>query len=771
MAPIVPDFVQMAVVQHGVETSSATLQLPNGPSTLSFSKDDFARADFKVDEFIAKHRRSGIPLETLKVDLGLYLEVLEVAMYDLINRDYQDFVSLSSNLVGLDAAIEDLANPLDTLRQDVAEIQGKMRETLQMMNEVVTERNTLREKRVLMERFLAIDDSIHRLQSLLGPTGQQNSDDVLEEAAHKWVFLQTLLRNDAMEMSSLPFVRERRASVDLIGASLIKKTAALFGGGLDRDDIPAMRQAMRIYLILDKTSLAEELFREKKVRSQLALIVDGCTKGKTAPTSEILTALYAQILEFVPSCLASVKEVITSTDSRAGNDNLLRGYDFMCGSIWPEIAHQLMSKVNNLFSPGNPDAFHANFTVTLSFLSRLEGLCTSQASVERLRNHKSHVNFLSKWNLTVYFQIRFQEIAGTFETSLLEGWKYSDDKDAQGKLKGTSVMLACLNVCWVHSVYLDPLLPKFWKMTLQLLSRYSQWMEELRSALELDGSISSKETTPISDEKSSSTVGISGDVPAGLSSAQTILSSSSSSPSTLTPEVKLGLIVDLMSDVDSICASLPLLFDSWIWPRARLAGGDAAEDALRDCLDAACQKIRAKLEPFVEFIIGVLIQQSSSLVKQVNDIPRKYRKTNREVPSKASPYVAAMLDPLKNFVAKDIKEETVEREIVGRVLAQISQVYLRHTSDVLTSVQKMEESLKRLKKARGGAAAAAASSELAVSDDDKIRLQIALDVKSFQSLLETCFRFDAEELQHFVELRALVVEATAGLTELVAVRV
>ena len=75
----------------------------------------------------------------------------------------------------------------------------------------------------------------------------------------------------------------------------------------------------------------------------------------------------------------------------------------------------------------------------------------------------------------------------------------------QGKLKGTSVMLACLNVCWVHSVYLDPLLPKFWKMTLQLLSRYSQWMEELRSALELDGSISSEETTPISDEKSSST--------------------------------------------------------------------------------------------------------------------------------------------------------------------------------------------------------------------------------------------------------------------------
>ena len=128
-----------------------------------------------------------------------------------------------------------------------------------------------------------------------------------------------------------------------------------------------------------------------------------------------------------------------------------------------------------------------------------------------------------------------------------------------------------------------------------------------------------------------------------------------------------------------------------------------------------------------------------------------------------------MLEPLKSFVAKDLKEESVEREIVTRVLTQISGVYLRHTTDVLTSVQKMEESLKRLKKARGGAAAAASgAAEAAVSDDDKIRLQLALDVKSFKAQLDSSFRFEAEKLEHFVELRTLVVEATAGLMEFVA---
>ena len=109
-----------------------TVFTSSGPSTLSFDKDDFAHPDYKVDEFIAKHRRAGVPLETLKEDLSLYLEVLETAMYDLINRDYQDFVSLSSNLVGLDTAIEDLSNPLNVLKQDVSNIQNKMRETLQV---------------------------------------------------------------------------------------------------------------------------------------------------------------------------------------------------------------------------------------------------------------------------------------------------------------------------------------------------------------------------------------------------------------------------------------------------------------------------------------------------------------------------------------------------------------------------------------------------------------------------------------------------------------
>lgn len=57
--------------------------------------------------------------------------------------------------------------------------------------------------------------------------------------------------------------------------------------------------------------------------------------------------------------------------------------------------------------------------------------------------------------------------------------------------------------------------------------------------------------------------------------------------------------------------------------------------------------------------------------------------------------------------------------------------YYETVSDVLSSVKKMEESLKRLKQARRTAALNPVGTNGGMSDDDKIRLQLALDVEYF----------------------------------------
>ena len=75
-------------------------ELPSHPELLCFSEyiEDFLDKNFQVDEFIGKCRRK-VSVECLRQDLDSYYRTLKSSMVELINKDYADFVSLSSNLV------------------------------------------------------------------------------------------------------------------------------------------------------------------------------------------------------------------------------------------------------------------------------------------------------------------------------------------------------------------------------------------------------------------------------------------------------------------------------------------------------------------------------------------------------------------------------------------------------------------------------------------------------------------------------------------------
>jgi len=47
------------------------------------------------------------------------------------------------------------------------------------------------------------------------------------------------------------------------------------------------------------------------------------------------------------------------------------------------------------------------YTTSIEFVEKFERECGSQASVKRLRTHPSYNIFMAKWNLPVYFQIRW----------------------------------------------------------------------------------------------------------------------------------------------------------------------------------------------------------------------------------------------------------------------------------------------------------------------------------------------------------------------------
>lgn len=104
----------------------------------------YLQDNFDVDHFVSECRKH-VQLETLRDDLELYYKLLKTAMVELINKDYADFVNLSTNLVklfklnvfdfgwfalpslfycfllqvGMDKALNHLTVPLGQLREEV----------------------------------------------------------------------------------------------------------------------------------------------------------------------------------------------------------------------------------------------------------------------------------------------------------------------------------------------------------------------------------------------------------------------------------------------------------------------------------------------------------------------------------------------------------------------------------------------------------------------------------------------------------------------------
>lgn len=61
--------------------------------------------------------------------------------------------------------------------------------------------------------------------------------------------------------------------------------------------------------------------------------------------------------------------------------------------------------------------------------------------------------------------------------------------------------------------------------------------------------------------------------------------------------------------------------------------------------------------------------------------------------------------------------------------------YLTSVTDVLTSVQKTEESLRRLKRIRDKSTGVLSPDAQGISDDEKIRIQLQIDVNAYSAMV------------------------------------
>jgi hypothetical protein len=97
-------------------TSKPSLDLP---ALEPFSHDHplLSQDTFNPDDLLQS--RSHVPLEELRGELRSYLGVLREELVQLINEDYEEFISLGVGLRGEVGRLQRLEGPLDELQQEV----------------------------------------------------------------------------------------------------------------------------------------------------------------------------------------------------------------------------------------------------------------------------------------------------------------------------------------------------------------------------------------------------------------------------------------------------------------------------------------------------------------------------------------------------------------------------------------------------------------------------------------------------------------------------
>ncbi|RMC12713.1 hypothetical protein DUI87_10238 [Hirundo rustica rustica] len=603
----------------------AAMNLPRGPENLCFDKDEFMKADFDVDHFVSDCRKR-VQLEELREDLELYYKLLKTAMVELINKDYADFVNLSTNLVGMDKALNQLSVPLGQLREEVMSLKSCVSEGIQAVDDRMTKQEDIRRKKMCVLRLIHVIQSVEKIEKILHSQGTKElsslegnspliTGQVLERIATEFNQLQF----HAVQSKGTPLLDKVRPRIAGITAMLQQSLEGLLLEGLQTSNVDIIRHCLRTYATIDKTRDAEALVGQVLVKPYVDEVM---VEQYVQSHPNGLQAMYNRLLEFVPHHCRLLREVTGGAISSEKAD-IVPGYDFLVNSVWPEIVRGLEEKLPSLFNPGNPDVFHEKYTASMDFVRKFERQCGSQASVKRLRAHPSYHSFNNKWNLPVYFQIRFREIAGALEEALTD----------------------TLEEAPAH---------RLWKLSLQILARYSVFISEVPDILDM---------------------------------------------------IKPKLEMIGFKNISCIAGAL-----------------EDSKTSLSACVPTLNNRI-----------IQDLSESSFAYLKSALEVPRLYRRTNKEVPTKASPYVDSALKPffrLQNDYRDILKQPMIHQWLEG-ALSESTQKYYETVSDVLSSVKKMEESLKRLKQARRTATSNPVGTNGGMSDDNKIRLQLALDVEYF----------------------------------------
>lgn len=267
----------------------------------------------------------------------------------------------------------------------------------------LSQRHALQKKKQLLKYYSQTINCLNTLDNILR--------NITDKKKHDQV---ALVDRAAMQYNQLKFSiskcetlmkPEHKMQFNEVGIKLVQTLNELLFQFWNNSDEENLLKALITLTSLDRINETELYIRKQAIAPLLQEIIN---EPSLQRSKDGLQGIYERILFLLETKLKLLLTVMQHSKLMFH----VKNYKFLVNCFWCEVENRLEVNLASIFAPGNPQIFYRRYSESMQFIRKLEEYCKDQQTVKVLRETMEYKSFQRRWNLPVYFQIRFQEIAG-----------------------------------------------------------------------------------------------------------------------------------------------------------------------------------------------------------------------------------------------------------------------------------------------------------------------------------------------------------------------
>lgn len=267
----------------------------------------------------------------------------------------------------------------------------------------LSQRHALQKKKQLLKYYSQTINCLNTLDNILRNISDKKKHDqvaLVDRAAMQY----NQLKFSISKCESL-IKTDHKMQFNEVGNKLVQTlNELLFTFWRDSDEENLLKTLITL-TSLDRVNETEMYIRKQAIAPLLQEIIN---EPSLQRSKDGLQEIYEKILLLLETKLKLLLNVTLHSKLMFQ----VKNYRFLVNCFWCEVENRLEVNLASIFAPGNPQIFYRRYSESMQFVRKLEQYCKDQKTVQVLRETTEYRSFQRRWNLPVYFQIRFQEIAG-----------------------------------------------------------------------------------------------------------------------------------------------------------------------------------------------------------------------------------------------------------------------------------------------------------------------------------------------------------------------